>query len=56
MSVREQIIEMMQDAGYDVFTACEEADRIIAEFRASDQKEMKVTIRHGSGFTLARKQ
>jgi hypothetical protein len=44
MSVREQIIAKMQAAGYDVFTACEETDRVLAEFRASGEKTRKFGV------------
>jgi hypothetical protein len=44
MSVREQIVARMQAAGYDVFTACEETDRVLAEFRASGEKTRRLGI------------
>lgn len=49
MTVKEQIVEKIRAAGYDMFTACEEASRIIAEFKASgkDRMEFGVMGAHG---------
>jgi hypothetical protein len=60
MSVREAIIEKIMSAGYDMFIACEEADRIISEFLASGKREASFGIMGGHGkcmhvITMARK-
>ena len=39
MSVKEQIVTKLRDAGYDMLTACEEADRVIAEFLTGTETE-----------------
>ena len=31
MSVREQLIQLVRDAGYDLLSACEEADRVMKD-------------------------
>jgi len=60
MSVRETIVEKIMACGWDMFTACEEADRIIAEFFASGKTQDTVGIMCGNGkcgdtITIARK-
>jgi hypothetical protein len=60
MSVREAIIEKVMAAGYDMFIACEQADEIIAEFKASGEKRKTwgITGAHGKcvdTVTIARK-
>ena len=32
-SVREQLIQLVRDAGYDLLAACEEVDRVMKEVR-----------------------
>lgn len=44
MSVRETIIEKIMACGYDMFTACQEADRVISEFRSSGKRKHSVGI------------
>ena len=60
MSVRETIIEKIMACGWDMFIACEEADRVIAEFLASGKQQDTVGIMCGGGkcgdvITIARK-
>lgn len=49
MSAREAIIEKIMACGWDMFIACEEADRIIAEFLASADQASTVGISCGNG-------
>jgi len=44
MSVKEQIVCLLQQAGYDTITACEQADATIAEFIASGDGERTYNI------------
>lgn len=57
-NMREGIIKRIMRSGYDMFTACAEADRIINEFLASGEKEKTVVIRNRGkcveAFTLVR--
>ena len=39
MNVKETIVEAMQDTGYDTMTACEYAERTIAEFMQSGKQQ-----------------
>ena len=39
MSVKETIVKAMQDAGFDTVTACEHAERTIAEFVQSGKQQ-----------------
>jgi len=60
MSIKEQIVEKVRKCGYDMFTACEEADRIISEFLKSGQKQATYGIMGAGGkcadtITLQRK-
>ncbi len=60
INVREIIIEKIMACGYDMFTACSEATRIISEFKASGKKETTVGIMGSFGkcadtITLRRK-
>ena len=43
MTVKEQLIEMMRNEGYDFFTAAEHATKALEEFRASDKEEVTLT-------------
>ena len=52
MSAKEQIIKLMQEAGYDLFTACEEYERIKSDFLASGDYKHTYYIRGGGKFTL----
>ena len=59
-SVRETIIEKIMACGFDMFIACEEADRIISEFLASGKKRDSFGVMCGNGkcgdvITLERK-
>lgn len=44
MSVKEQIVKMLQSCGYDLFTACEYASEAIAEFEQSGKSAMIYNI------------
>jgi len=48
MSVRETLIEKIMAAGHDMFTSCEEADRIIKEFKESGKQSKTFGIMAGS--------
>ena len=55
MSVKETMVKAMQDAGYDTMTACEYAERTIAEFMQSGKQqnsyvcgEQVITIARGT--------
>lgn len=49
MTVKEQIVEKMRACGYDFMTACEEADKTIAEFLASGKEQTTFGIMCGNG-------
>jgi len=60
INIRETIIEKIMNCGYGMFEACEEADRIIKEFKASGKKQANYGIMGSFGkcvdtITLARK-
>ena len=44
MSIKEQIAEKMRAAGYDFWTAMEEAGRVIREFNVSGEKQAEYHI------------
>lgn len=52
MTIKEKIVEMMQRAGYDFMTACEEAERMIQEFRRSSRLQSRYFIKGGGAFTV----
>ena len=56
MSVKEQIIRMMQEAGHGFVTACEEADRVIQDFLSSESPQRTYFITNGGSFTLKRNE
>lgn len=49
LSVREEIIARIQAVGYDMFTACDEADRLIKEAKASPGTTIKAGIKGSAG-------
>ena len=51
-SVREQLIQLVRDAGYDLFTACEEADRVIKEAREGGVRRTYYVRATGEAITL----
>lgn len=60
MTIKEQIVEKFRAAGYDFWTACEEADKAIAEFKSSGEAQKTFGIKGAYGkcadaFTLTRK-
>jgi hypothetical protein len=59
MNVRETLVEKIMAAGHDTFTSCEEADRIIEEFKKSGEQSKTFGIMAGSKcvevVTIARK-
>lgn len=55
MTVKEQIVEIIQSQGYDLLTACELADETIKEFLESGYKSNTYTIGNRR-FKLERKQ
>ncbi len=54
MNVRETIVKLMQDAGYDTLSACEHATLCLKEFREGGQDTAKFYVRGGGSFTLNR--
>lgn len=56
MTVKEQMVELLREAGYDFMTACEEADKFIQqELRAWERGEVPQVNRYeirGTGKTL----
>lgn len=51
MGVKETIVEALRNAGCDMLTACEEADRVIREFLASGRDRTVYVVR-GTGAVL----
>ena len=49
LGVREEIIARIQAAGYDMFFACDEADRLIKEVKASPGTTIKTGIMGSAG-------
>lgn len=57
MTVKEQLIEMLREAGYDYFTAAEEATKRIEEFLASGEKSVTLYAQGAkTSVTLTRKK
>ena len=49
MNAREQIIKLFMNAGYDVFTSCEQADATIAEFKVEGKSAKRFGIMGAHG-------
>lgn len=57
MTVKEQIVEIMREEGYDFIRACEEADRVMAKLRKSERQSMIFVVRRtGRQFMLSKKE
>ena len=50
--MRETLIQLVRDAGYDLFTACEEADRVIREVREGGVRQTYHVRATGESITL----
>lgn len=53
MSVKEQLVEIIQSQGYDLFTACELADTIIREMKEEKGKKKRTYYLKGEYSTIA---
>jgi len=49
VTVREQIVARIQKCGYDIFAACEYADKCLAEFKSSGKSSMRFGIMGAHG-------